>query len=48
MASEALMRAHALPAGEQREVYVSMAMGWATLAENCEKLAGESETPGEG
>ena len=47
LASEALMRAHALPAGEQREVYVSMAMGWATLAENCEKLTAQSEMPSE-
>ena len=47
LASEALARAQTLPGGEQREAYVSMAMGWATLAENCEKLARESETRGE-
>ena len=43
LAAEALARAQTLPKGSERETYVSMAMGWATLAQNCEKLASELE-----
>jgi hypothetical protein len=45
LAAEALTRAQALPRGAERDTYVSMALGWATLAENCEKLAREVEDP---
>jgi hypothetical protein len=41
LAAEALARAQSLQSGPQRETYVSMALGWATLAQNCEKLADE-------
>jgi hypothetical protein len=45
LAAEALARAQALPGGSERDTYVSMALGWATLAQNCEKLADELEDP---
>ena len=43
LAAEALAHAQRLPKGPERETYVSMAMGWASLAQNCEKLAEELE-----
>jgi uncharacterized membrane protein len=43
LAAEALARAQTLPKGPDREIYVSMAMGWASLAQSCEKLADELE-----
>lgn len=45
LAAEALTRARSLPTGAERDTYVSMAMGWASLAQNCEKLADELEDP---
>jgi hypothetical protein len=45
LAAEALVRAQALPKGPDRDTYVSMALGWATLAQSCEKAAGETEKP---
>ena len=43
LAAEALARAQTLPGGPERDTYVSMALGWATLAQNCEKVADEPE-----
>ena len=43
LAAQALARAQSLPSGPQRETYVNMALGWATLAQNSEKLASEME-----
>jgi len=45
LAAEALARAQSLARGAERDTYVSMAMGWASLAQNCEKLAREQEEP---
>jgi hypothetical protein len=45
LAAEALARAQSLPTGPQREMYVNMALGWATLAQNCEKLADDLGRP---
>jgi hypothetical protein len=45
LAAEALARAQTLPKGSERDTYVSPAMGWASLAQNCEKLARELEDP---
>jgi hypothetical protein len=41
LAAEALERAQSLPSGDKRDWYVDMALGWATLAQNCERLAAE-------
>ena len=43
LAAEALEQAQSLPPGDKREWYVDMALGWATLAQNCEKIAEETD-----
>jgi hypothetical protein len=46
LAAEALEQAQSLPAGDKRDWYVDMALGWATLAQNCEKLSEDNNPPG--
>jgi hypothetical protein len=43
LAAEALEHAQSLPPGDKRDWYVDMALGWATLAQNCEKLPDEGD-----
>lgn len=43
LAAESLQKAQNLPPGDKRDWYVDMALGWATLAQNCEKLAADTD-----
>lgn len=40
LAAEALEQARRLPEGDQKQSFIRIAFQWASLAENCEKLAG--------
>lgn len=41
LAAEALEQARKLPEGDQKQAFVRIAFQWASLAENCERLAGD-------
>jgi hypothetical protein len=43
--AEALAQAKAMPAGDLRDQFVEIAIGWARLADHCEFLAGGGPDP---